>query len=142
MLRKGLEKEFISLLKSLKPDDWNKMVNKERTVKDVVAHMIGWGKEDVKIIGEIWKTKKIPWFYQTEDYEDFNKKHIEYYKDYSPEQLIEEFEKYQDKVQEEIDKIGAEELKKHHQLFSWLFREDDGCHYAVHLKEIKDILSR
>lgn len=142
MLKQGLENDFISLLKSLKPEDWDKKVNDERTVKDVVAHMIGWEKEDTRIIRKTWQTKEIPWFYKTEDYDEFNKKHIEFYKDYTSNQLIEEFEKYQGEVQKEIDKIGADNLRKYPQLFGWLFEEDEGCHYAIHLKEIKDVVGR
>jgi len=140
VLRQKLEQDFISLLKSLKLEDWKKKVNEERTIKDVVAHMIGWEKEDVKIIRETWKTKETPWFMKTEDYDGFNKKYIEYYKKYTSNQLIEELEKYQKEVQKEIDKIGVDNLQKYSKLFHWLFNESDTSHYAEHLREIKNAI--
>jgi hypothetical protein len=142
MLKRNLEHDFIVLLKTLRPEDWGKIVNNGRTIKDVVAHMIGWEKEDTKIIRINWATKETPWFYKTDDYDVFNNKNIEYYKDYTPEQLIEEFEKYQNEVQKIVDDIGEDNLRKYPKLFGWLFRVDDGCHYAEHLKEIKDIINR
>ena len=66
--------DFISYIKTLKPVDLNKQVSDKWTVKDVVAHMIGWEKEDTKVIGLTWKTKKRPWFYETDHYDDFNNK--------------------------------------------------------------------
>ena len=45
------ELDFVSYLKILKPEDWHKKVNDKWTVKDVVAHMIGWEKGDVKSQG-------------------------------------------------------------------------------------------
>jgi hypothetical protein len=100
--------DFIAYLKTLKPEDWHKKVDDGRTVKEVVAHMVGWEKEDTKIIRSAWATKKRPWFYETEDFDDFNKKSIEYYKDYEPAELISEWEKWQKKVKEEINRIGAD----------------------------------
>lgn len=133
---------FISYLKTLKPEDWNKKVNDQRTVKDVAAHMVSWEKEDTTIIGLTWKTKKIPWFCETDDYEDFNNKHIEYYKDYAPEQIIKEWRKYQKQVQEEIDSIGEDNLKKYPDLFKWLLEKGEGSHYELHYKEIRDVVKK
>ena len=52
--------DFISYLKTLKPEDWNKKVTDKWKVKDVVAHLIGWERDDTKIIRSIWETKESP----------------------------------------------------------------------------------
>ncbi len=136
------ELKFVDYLKTLRPDDWYKMVTDKWTVKDVVAHMVGWEKEDVKVIPETWQTKQVPWFCKTDDYEEFNNKNIELYKDYTPEQLIAEWEKYQGLVDKEIAKIGLENLKKYPKVFGWLLEEGDGSHYELHYQEIKETVNR
>lgn len=134
--------KFILLLKSLKPEDWEKKVNKDWTVKDVVAHMVGWEKEDVRIIGEVWKTKKRPWFYETENYDEFNKKYVDFYRDFTPEELISEWEKYQREVDREIKKIGEEKMRARPDLFDWLFEDKIAVdsHYGHHYHQIKNAI--
>lgn len=136
------EINFIAYLKTLKPEDWDKKVTDKWTVKDVVAHMIGWEKEDAHIIKSIWKDKKIPWFYKTEDYDDFNKKSVDYYKEYKPDKLIKEWEKWQKKVEEEINRIGKSKLRARPDLFRWLFDEGDDSHYNLHYRQIKDVVEK
>ena len=136
------EIDFITYLKTLKPEDWQKKVADGRTIKEVIAHMVGWEKHDPGIIRTTWKTKKIPWFYQTDDYEDFNKKNIEYYKDYKPAELIKEWEKWQKKVKEEIDRIGEDKLKPRPDLFGWLFDKSEKSHYNLHYQEIRAVIEK
>ena len=135
------ETDFIIYLKTLKPEDWNKKVSKTWIVKDVVAHMIGWEKESANVIKQIWESKELPWFMTSEDYDDFNHKAVEFYKDYTPKDLIEEWEMWQEKTQKEIDHIGEDKLKAHPDLFGWLFEEGEGSHYRHHLSQIKKILN-
>lgn len=129
--------DFIAYLKTLQPEDWDKKVNKNWTVKDVVAHMVGWEKGDVDVIRTAWETKQAPWFMNTDDYDEFNRKAVEYYKDYSSNELIEEWEKWQQRVQDEIDSIGEDNLRSRMDLFGWLFKTGDGSHYDEHYKQIK-----
>lgn len=84
------ELDFISYLKTLKPEDWSKKATDKWTVKDVVAHMVGWEKAVTKIVKSVWETKQEPWFMETDNYDEFNAKMIEYYKNYSPNQLLDE----------------------------------------------------
>lgn len=134
--------KFILLLKSLKPEDWEIKVNENWTVKDVVAHMVGWEKEDARIIEDVWKSKKRPWFYETENYDEFNQKYINYYRDFTPEELIAEWEKYQREVDLEIKKIGEENLRARPDLFGWLFDESEGSHHNYHYQQIKNIVTK
>ncbi len=133
---------FISYLRTLKIDDWNKKVTDKWTVKDVVAHMVGWEKEDPEIIKSTWGSKKVPWFYETDNYDDFNKKAVEFYKDYTPAQLLDEWEKWRNKVKEEIERIGEDKLRARPDLFGWLFEEGEGSHYNHHYQQIRKALEK
>lgn len=139
--------DFISFLKTLKPEDWQAMVTDKWSVKDVVAHMVGWEKGDVKGIGQAWQTKTPPWWVDTEDYNNFNAQSVEFYKDFTPEQLIAEWEYWQNQVQKEIDRIGEANLRSRPDLFAWLFEgtEDDRdsgeeSHYKHHYNQIRRAL--
>src|SRR6185369_13130857 len=136
--------DFISYLKTLKPEDWNKMATSKWTVKDVVAHMVGWERGDVEAIKTSWETKQQPWWKIKPDDDAFNAKWVAYYKDYTPEQLITEWEMWQNRVGQEIDRIGYKNLQSRPDLFAWLFEgtEDDRgdgteSHYKHHYNQIK-----
>lgn len=133
---------FIQYLKTLKPEDWQKKVNEKWTVKDLVSHMVGWEKEDVAVLRVTWKNKKQPWFYDTDNFEDFNRKSVEYYKNYTPQQLILEWEYWQHEIKMAMIEIGEDNLMYRYDLFSWLFREDEDGHYVHHLKQIKAVVEK
>lgn len=133
--------DFISYLKTLKPEDWNKKVNTHWTIKDVVAHMVGWEKIDPQIIRDTWRTKKRPWFYETDDFDNFNRKNVQFYKKYTDKMLIAEWEKYNKLSQAEIDRIGEKNLRAIPELFGWLFSEaEDNSHYNHHYQQIRNIM--
>lgn len=136
--------DFISYLRTLEPDDWDKQVTNRWTVKDVVAHMIGWEKIDPHVIRETWRTKKRPWFYETDDFDDFNKKSVAEYRGYSPGQLMAEWEKSKKSVQAEIDRIGEKKLRAMPSLFGWLFEREgtERGHYNHHFQQIKKAVAR
>ena len=139
---------FIDYLKTLKPEDWNKKANSAWTVKDVVAHMVGWEKGDVETIKTCWKTKTAPWWKDVNDFDDFNAKSVKYYKNYTPKQLTKEWTLWQKKVQKEIDRIGKKNLKAYPELFDWLFEGGDErsdlkiSHYRLHYNQIKKAVSK
>lgn len=136
-----ISSQFLSYLKTLQPADWSIKVSPKWTVKDVVAHMLGWEVEDAAVIPKTWATKEKPWFYLTEDYADFNQKAVARYRDLPPAQLVAEFERAQQRVQAEIDRIGADRLKTQPELFRWLFEEGDDSHYGHHLRRIQTAVS-
>lgn len=133
---------FIEYLKILEPSDWSRKINDKWTVKDVVAHLIGWDKGDPEIIRTTWETKKAPWFTKTKDFKEFNAKNVEFYKDYKSAELIKEWKKWKKKVREEIDKIGEEKLRKHPELFGWLFEKGGNKHEKFHYNQIKEVVKR
>jgi hypothetical protein len=102
----------------------------------------------------IWETKQPPWWKTNPNYEEFNAKWVEFYKDYSPEQLLEEWEMWQEKVGEEVDKIGyLDNIKTRPDLFDWLIEDgignsdtytliEGGTHYQHHFKQIKEAIEK
>ena len=134
-----ITKEFLELLENFKPKDWNIKV-KNRTIKEIVAHLVGWEKEAVEQLDVTWKTKEKPWFLKTNNYDRFNQKSMDYYKNHSTEELIKEWKHWQNLLDEKIEEIGEENLRKKPELFEWVFDEGDESHYLEHLNEIKEVL--
>lgn len=134
--------DFIAYLETLKPEDWNKKVTDRWTVKDVVAHMVGWEKRDAEVIKIFWETKKrSPWMSTREEWDEFNRKEVERYRDYDPRRLLSEWRFWQRKVAEEINAIGYDDIKKHPDLFDWILKDEGyytlnegGSHYEHHYK--------
>lgn len=134
--------DFISYLKTLKPEDWQKPVTDKWTVRDVVAHMVGWEKGDPDAISKAWETKQPPWWMTTDDYDKFNQQNVEYYKDFTSEQLISEWQKWQAHIDKEVAKIGEAKLRARPDLFSWVFDEGEDSHYNHHFKQIREALGK
>ena len=103
--------DFIPFLKSLKSSDWERMVTTKWDVKDVVAHLIGWEKEDANSIERVWRSKEITWFYATDNFDAFNTRSISFYKGYTPRQLIAEWEHWRAEVQKCVAQSGEENLR-------------------------------
>lgn len=138
--------DFLGYCRQLKGDDWNKMVNQKWTVKDVVAHMAAWEKECAKELSKAWATKEKPWFLKTHNWDEFNERSYNFYKDYTPEQLLEEWEKWQKELNREIEQIGKAKLKQYPAMFNWAFDEweidedHNPSHKDYHWKKVKKVL--
>ncbi len=138
--------DFISYLKTLKPNDWNKKANSKWTIKDVVAHMVGWEKEGVKVLREFMEQGKGNlWFLHTGNYDEFNAKSVKYYQNYTVEKLIAEWEKYMYEIEDLIKQIGEKKLRSREDM-RWLFEKDtpeghEG-HYNYHFKQIKKAIKK
>lgn len=142
---------FINYLKTLQPEDWQKQITSEWTVKDVVAHMIGWDRGDVDAVKIIWQNKQSPaWklsgWGKAED-DAYNAKWVEYYKDFTSEQLILEWDKWQVEVMGLIESIGEENMKARPDLFDWLFegvgddrKDTTPGHYKHHYNQIRKVV--
>lgn len=133
-------KGFMKLLESLNEDDWKIKVNSDWTIKDVISHLVGWEREAVKALEEEWKTKEKPLFLLTEDFNEFNKKNVEHYKRYNSRELLDEWKKLQNILDEKINEIGEENLRKEPELYDWVFDEGEENHYKEHYEQIKKVL--
>ena len=127
---------FIFYLKTLKPEDWSKKATDKWTVKDVVAHLVGWEKEVVNTLDEARKTGEPAWFMKQKNWDEFNKQNTEFYKNYSPKELLEEWEMWQEKLEAKIKELGESELRDDKDM-EYLFDEGDDSHYEHHYRQIK-----
>ncbi|MDP3880607.1 MAG: maleylpyruvate isomerase N-terminal domain-containing protein [bacterium] len=131
--------DFIAYLKALKPKDWEVMVTDKWTVKDLVAHLIGWEKECSETFDKVITTGKQPWFMETDNYDEFNARSVEFYNSYSPEELIIEWQSWQSKLEGKIQTFGADKIRKSKNL-NYLFDEGVNNHNSHHLKQIQAAL--
>lgn len=130
---------FIYYIETLKDDDFAVKVNKVWTVRDVVAHMVGWERECTKVLLEALKTKEAPWFMKTDDYDEFNAKNVNEFKDYPIPELLNEWRRWQGSLDSEIAKIGEDEIRKA-EGFDWVLDEGHGGHYNEHFEQIRNAL--
>ena len=92
--------ELAKFLSRLSDKEWQVKVTDKWNVREVLAHIVGWEKENVKVLSDFLKKgKKDPW-HQNEDYEQFNDGEVEFYKNYSSKELLKEWEKLRDKFNE------------------------------------------
>jgi len=136
-----ITKDFFQFLENLKPEDWNKKINDKWTIKDVVAHLVAWERECAICLPAAWGKKENPWFIKTDNYDEFNERAIQMYKDYSPEELLSEWKKWQDILEKEAKKIGENSLRSAQfgLTFDWFFDEGENNHYLEHFNEIKKV---
>jgi hypothetical protein len=132
--------DAISFCEQLKPEDWDKQATPKWKVKDIVSHLVGWDREVVREFRRTWESGDQPWFMMTDDYDAFNVRIYEEFKDYSPAQLIQEFEKWAGILDREIEKIGENEIRKRPNM-DWLFDEGDEPHFDHHLNQIQKALA-
>ena len=133
--------ELIKFLKDLPQDKWATKVNDHWTVKDVVAHLIGWDEEAIQVIPGILASDKDPWFMNVEDYDEFNKKSVLKYEKLRPSELLSRLQEVEKMLSKVIEKYGAENLK-HRPGFRWMFEENEESHSAQHLRQIKKALEK
>ena len=135
-----LTKDFFNLLEKLNKNQWEIKINRNWTIKDCIAHLIGWEKEGIKVLRKCWDEEKNPWFMKNDkDYRKFNKKTVKKYHNFKPNELINEWKKWQKCFENEVEKIGTNKLRKNPE-FDWVFDETSENHYLHHLKQIKKSL--
>lgn len=128
--------DLLAYCRTLKPEDWSKSVNGKWTVKDIVAHLVGWEREVALELPKAWSGKKQPWFMADSNYDDFNATSVNYYKNYSPEELLAEWEKWQKAINVQVERIGEENLRQQPD-FGWVFDDGEDGHYGKHYRQIQ-----
>lgn len=119
-------------LKNLKAEEWEIMITDKWDVKDVLAHLVGWIEEVIKVLPEAWEEKKMPWFMNTHDYSEFNDKAVKKCKDLSPQELLEKYEELEKELNKLVEKIGKEKIDNDKR-FGWAI---DNSHELAHFREI------
>lgn len=133
--------EFMNFLASLTESQWQARVNDDWTIKDVIAHLIGWAYEVAGVLPTVWATGEEPWFCRTSDYDEFNDGNVCRYKDLSPEETLTEYMRSEEVVKAEVAKIGESTLRESGG-YGWLFDEGPNAHWINHFRQIKTALGR
>ncbi|MDP3974823.1 MAG: maleylpyruvate isomerase N-terminal domain-containing protein [Candidatus Jorgensenbacteria bacterium] len=131
--------DTVLFFKSLKPEDWAKKATSRWSVKDVLAHLVGWEKEVAEELKRTWGSSDEAWFMKTDAYDEFNEKVREFYHSYSPEQLIAELEKWQKALEGEIERIGELNIKSQPRM-GWVFDEGGEPHFEHHINQVQNVL--
>ncbi len=134
--------DFYRLLESLTDNEWNTRVDDMWTVKNVVAHLVGWEEELSKLLPQIWKNQEKPWFTETNNWDELNEKSTDKFKGFTPRQLLDEWYKWQGKLMKEAEKIGENNMRSRPDLFGWWFEEGEESHYQTHYKQIRKALNK
>ena len=138
--------DFAAFLKTVQPEDWEKMATEKWTVKHVVAHLVGWAAGDPKAIRDAWETKTPPWWMRHNEDDAFNERNVSLFHDWSPDELIAKWEKCQQAIRDEIEIIGEQNIQKHPELFRWLLDAEkvggDNQHVLHHRKQIEKAIAR
>lgn len=134
--------DFTLEFKNLKPSDWKKKVDSNWTVKDVVAHLVGWERESALQLPKIWITKRKPWFLETKNYDAFNNRSIEQFGRLSTTELLHEWKYWSEKFLHELNQIKDEQIEEYPALYDWAIEIGEDSHYFHHLKQIKRILDK
>ena len=134
--------KYYQTIKKLQPEDWNKKIDDNWTVKDVVSHLVGWEREAAIQLPFVWETKRKPWFVENKNYDEFNQKSVEQFSKLTTEELLQEWEMWSQKLEKEIDEITEGQLREYGDLFDWVFDYGDNSHYEYHMREIEEIVKQ
>ena len=127
---------FMDFLASLAESQWQTKVSADWTVKDVIAHLIGWAYEVAGVLPTVWETGEEPWFCKTCDYDEFNDGNVRRYKGLSPKETLAEYIRWEEMVKTQIERIGESRLRESGK-YSWLFDEGPNAHWTNHFRQIK-----
>ncbi|PIY18167.1 hypothetical protein CO112_00325 [Candidatus Dojkabacteria bacterium CG_4_9_14_3_um_filter_150_Dojkabacteria_WS6_41_13] len=129
--------ELVSYLDNLSEQEWALIVFDSWTVKDIISHLIGWIEMASQEVPRIWMTDETPWFMKTDDYGDFNQKHVSQLRDRSGKEILRRFKESENAFDLAIQSIGTDKLRKQGSKYAWVFDEGEDNHYLEHFKQIK-----
>jgi len=130
--------DSITFFKNIKEGEWDIQVTKKWRVKDVLAHLIGWDREVVKELINVFNNGAEPWFMLTDNYNEFNEKIFQEFKNYSPAELLIELEKWENDLDRKIKEIGEDKIRQRN--MDWVFDEEENSHFEHHMKQIEKVL--
>ena len=112
------------------------MAKKTQTVKDIFAHLVGWQRECVLELRKTWNSGKQPWFVLTSEYDDFNLKIRNEFDVFQPDNLLQEFKKWDRALEQMIIEIGEDKLRSKREA-AWVMDEGEDGHFLNHFLQIK-----
>jgi len=132
--------DALEYFKNLKPEDWDKPVTEKWRVKDVLSHLVGWEREVAVELPKYFETKVNPWFMETDDYSDFNRRIQGEFSGHSPEALLAELAKWGKVRDTEIERLGEANIRKMPHM-DWIFDEGAEPHFDHHIAQVRSALS-
>lgn len=134
--------DYIAYLKTLKPEDWSKPVTDKWTVKDVVAHLVGWEREVAQTFLVDRTANRISWYVDAGDYDEFNKKIKREFLNWMPDNLLEEWGKWEEDLNNKILSVGEDISKVRQENLSWVIDGKIHDHTEWHINQIKKSLTK
>ena len=125
---------LIPFLESLPTDKWQIQVG-SWTVQDIVAHMIAWDEESLKVVPMCMETGHNPWKGTTK-YDNFNQQATLKYKDLTPDELLGKLKGTRKQLVELISHYDPNEIRTNESLL-WLSDAEVTDHARYHLKQLK-----
>ncbi len=130
-----MNQEILQFCDELQPSDWQKMATSTKTVKDVLAHLVGWQREVATEFEKSIRGQE-PWFISVSNYDDFNDRIDKEFKTISAKDLLKEFRKWDDTLERRISELGEDMLRRRKEA-EWVFDEGDDGHFLEHFNQIK-----
>lgn len=131
--------DVVSFFNGLKESDWDVFATKKWRVKDLLSHLVGWEREVDRELVKVFETGNEPWFMSVENYDDFNERVYQEFKQYSPKLLISELEMWRDALGKEIRRIGEDKIRQRPRM-SWVFDEGGEPHFEHHMRQVDEAL--
>lgn len=135
-----LIREYNTLLKNLTKKQWGIEVSGHRTVKDIIAHMVGWEKEAVMYFrSKAYDSASYSMSFKNYNGK-FNNRAVKRYAILFTDELLKEWAKWQKLLAVELKKVDKEKLQGKLQLFDWIVDGNEKNHYSWHLRQLKERL--
>lgn len=116
------------------------MATSTKTVKDVLAHLVGWQREVVVEFEKSLRGEE-PWFISITNYDDFNGRIDKEFKTVSTKVLLKEFRKWDQILEQRISELGEDVLRRRKEA-EWVFDEGDDGHFLEHLNQMKQAIKK
>ncbi|MFH1473205.1 MAG: ClbS/DfsB family four-helix bundle protein [bacterium] len=131
--------DTITFFKNLKESDWIIPVTEKLSVKDVFSHLVGWEREVAQELVKTFETGNEPWFMSVDNFDEFNEKIYQEFKNTPPPELLLEMNRWQKKLENAILKIGEDKIRQRSHV-DWVFDDGDEPHFEHHKKQVENVL--
>ena len=106
------EREIIIYLKKIPSNSWDFLATPRWSIKDLVAHMIGWTEIDVDSIDRIDEAHTLPWRQKDFKVDDYNAESVNKYSKSLPNELLNIWIELLDRRDKKMKTVGKEKIRK------------------------------
>ncbi len=113
------------------------MASGKWSIKDVLAHIIGWDEECTRAIQKAIDEEQKPGFldWKKEDMDAFNRKQVQERKQRTFKELVEELKQTEGEWNRQTGRLTDEEIDRHPGWWKWM---EDAGHDIQHAKQIME----